>query len=138
MYIHARRALDLSPGTFWSLTLREYSRECAAAAGRARDAYNRDLTHAWKSIAFLCQAFSSRGLPDLSRQFVHDPGESDRVPSMEYQRHVVETFAAQHGLKARPISQAGKAAMRKVRDEIRAYEAERAAEQAIELMKRRN
>lgn len=116
MYLHARR-IGLSPDEFWSLTLREYSRECAAAAARARDDYNRDMTQAWNEIRLLGLGLS-KGLPTLKTQLALEPEEKERAPSMAYQRAVVEVIAAQHNLTMRPISPAAKAAMRKMRAEM--------------------
>lgn len=57
----------MSRDEFWSLTFRELSREFAAAALRARDDYNRDVTHAWNVVRIFVQTWNKR-LPELEAQ----------------------------------------------------------------------
>lgn len=135
MYVHARRVLGLSPDQFWDLTIREYSRECTAAAGRARDRYNLQVSQAWQTIAFLGQSMSSQGLSRLDKFLQLEPGERDRPQSLTYAE--VENFVISHGLKKRPISAAAKDAMRRMKADMPRNKA--MAEQAIaEARMRRN
>jgi hypothetical protein len=118
MEAHALRRLDLSRDEFWNLTMREYSRSCAAAAGRDLDRYNRDVTQAWQTIAMLSKAFSSHGLRGLSSYLIRE--QVNTPTSRARERFEWDTFAAQHGLKRRHLSEAAKDALRRFKaDEAR-------------------
>lgn len=100
------------------MTLREYSRECTAAAGRDRDRYNRDVTQAWQTIAMLSKAFSKSGLRGLATYLIRE-GVNHPV-SRARDRMQWEVFAAQHHLRRRPLSDSAKDALRRLKaDEAR-------------------
>lgn len=119
MELHARRSLGLSRDEFWNLTIREYSRECTAANGRALDGYNRDIMHGWKTVAMLCQAFSKEGLRGMSTHLIKEGGGSD-VISRARERMQWDAYLGTKGLKRRGLSQASKDALQRLKaDEAR-------------------
>lgn len=98
--------------------MREYSRECVAAAARARDVYNANISQAWNSIYFLSKAMGPKGLPDLKTQFAKEPGETQKPVPMAVQAANFYLFAAHHNLTPRPISQAAKDAIRRMKAQM--------------------
>ena len=118
MEAHARRVLDLSRDEFWSLTIREYSRECAIAAKRAVDEYNRDVTQAWKTVAMVCEAFSKTGLRGLTSHLIRESADGATERARDRMRW--DVFAARNKLGRRPMSQATRDALRRLKaDEAR-------------------
>jgi hypothetical protein len=112
MYVHGRR-MGLRPDEFWSLTLREYSRECAAFTVRQRDTYNRDITQAWQTIRYLKIGWQKR-LPNLQAEWLMETparGPVRQTPSQ--MRDALALIGSKIGMKPRPISPAALAAIRK-------------------------
>lgn len=107
MYVQAR-VIGLSRDEFWSLTLREYSRECTAANRRARADYNRCLTQAWHTIRYLKIGWAKQ-LPKLESEYLSDRDALEKPRQTPAQmRQVLERL----GMKARPMSEEAKKATR--------------------------
>lgn len=107
--LHAKR-VGLSLDVFWSLTLRELSRESVAAAARERDDYNRDIALAWNTARLVLRGWS-KGLPPLKREFLPDITET-KTPSQGI-RSAMAQISKQFGIRGRPMSQASWDAIRR-------------------------
>lgn len=98
--LHATR-IGLSLDVFWSLTLRELSRESVAAAARERDDYNRDIALAWNTARLVLLGWS-KGLPPLKREFLPDVTET-KTPSQGI-RSAMAVISKQFGFQSKPMS----------------------------------